>query len=126
MQWAKGLSPYMTYYVAFYVVFFGCIGHKEERFMLPVFPFLMIMTGELWHEMTNASRKCVTFVAFILKAYCVAQVSNYIVLETYFRGGWKVKQDLAKIEPPIHSAYLSEPLWTPNFSILHRQDDPKI
>lgn len=30
------------------------------------------------------------------------------------------------MEPPIHSAYLSEPLWTPHYNIMHRQEQPKI
>lgn len=90
MQWSKGHSPYMTYYCLFYLIFFSMIGHKEERFMLPAFPFLMVMLGELWHQMHSAFKKCSAIVAFILKAYIVAQISNYVVLEVYFRGGWKV------------------------------------
>ena len=37
-----GKTPYFTYYTLFYLGFFGLVGHKETRFTLPIWPFLMM------------------------------------------------------------------------------------
>ena len=37
----------MTYYNAFYLIFFSAIPHKELRFLIPIVPFAFVMVGEL-------------------------------------------------------------------------------
>ena len=38
-------SPDLVYITAFYILFFSLIGHKENRFLLPILPFLFLLTG---------------------------------------------------------------------------------
>jgi hypothetical protein len=38
-------TAYLTFYTIFYICFFGFITHKESRFMLPVWPFLMLTSA---------------------------------------------------------------------------------
>lgn len=104
----------------FYVSFFSKIGHKEARFLLPVWPFMMIVIGEFWQYNMRIKNRCVWFFAWTAKVYIVIEVSTYVVMETFFRGHWKVREALAEMEPAIHSAYLSEPLWTPHYNLMHR------
>ena len=44
----KKISPEMMYMTAFYVLVFSLIGHKEKRFLLPVFPFCVLAVGYLF------------------------------------------------------------------------------
>ena len=44
-------TPYLTYYVLFYIVFFSSIGHKELRFMLPIVGFSFALASELMVQM---------------------------------------------------------------------------
>jgi hypothetical protein len=37
--------PYLVYMCIFYITFFSLLGHKENRFLLPILPFLFLMTG---------------------------------------------------------------------------------
>lgn len=89
--------------------------------MLPVWPFLMLTTGQLIVSILKSNRY--TFmVKWIVKIYIITELITLYVMETKFRGLYKVRADLAAIEPPIHSVYLSEPLWSPHYTIMHRQD----
>ena len=38
-------SPDLVYLTGFYILFFSLIGHKENRFLLPILPFLFLLTG---------------------------------------------------------------------------------
>ena len=40
-----GKSHDMFYMCSFYILFFSFIGHKEPRFLLPILPFIFLMTG---------------------------------------------------------------------------------
>ena len=48
--WEKGQTPYMTYYNVFYFIVFTLIPHKEMRFLLPILPFSLLMTGEYFAQ----------------------------------------------------------------------------
>lgn len=47
-QLAQGRTAYIWFYTLFYLLFFSKVGHKESRFMLPIWPFLMITTAEFF------------------------------------------------------------------------------
>lgn len=115
---------YIAYYSLFYTFFFSFITHKEARFLLPCFPFGMIMVGEYFERRIKSKGCCSKFFIFLTKLYCITECVTLYVMETKFRGHFKVRDDLAKMDPPIHSAYLSEPLWTPHYLIMHRQENP--
>jgi hypothetical protein len=107
----------LCYYTWFYIFFFGLIAHKEARFLLPVWPFVMLAVGELW---TSCMKRYTRLFAFWLKVYVITEIITLAVMETQFRGHYKVRAELARIEPPIHSVFLSEPLWTPQYNLMHR------
>ena len=46
--WSKGQTPYLTYYNLFYFIVFSLIPHKEMRFLLPIIPFALLLTGEFY------------------------------------------------------------------------------
>jgi len=116
-------TAYLTFYTIFYLCFFGFISHKEARFMLPIWPFLMLTTAELLSNILKSKRLSSLF-AWVIKIYIIVEILTLYVMETKFRGLYKVRAELAAMEPPIHSAYLSEPLWSPHYTIMHRQDSP--
>ena len=62
---AKGLSPYLTYYNAFYLAIFSAIPHKELRFLIPIVPFAFVMSGELLAQMLKR-RSCLASLAIKL------------------------------------------------------------
>lgn len=42
---SKKQSADIVYLCTFYVLFFSLIGHKEQRFLLPILPFLFLILG---------------------------------------------------------------------------------
>ena len=44
--WSKKQVPYIAYYTLFYIFVFSLIPHKECRFLVPLIPFLLLLTGE--------------------------------------------------------------------------------
>lgn len=87
--------------------------------MLPIWPFLMLTTSQ-WFVQAFKSKRCTFILAWIVKLYIILECMTLYVMETKFRGLYKVRADLAAIEPQIHSAYLSEPLWTPHYTLMHQ------
>lgn len=49
-----GRSADMFYMSAFYILFFSFIGHKEPRFLLPILPFIFLMTGHLFKGLLSS------------------------------------------------------------------------
>lgn len=41
----KKQQPYLTYFVAFYLLIFSLIKHKELRFLIPILPFCFLILG---------------------------------------------------------------------------------
>ena len=66
--WAKGQTPYMTYYNLFYFIVFSLIPHKEMRFLLPCLPFSLLMAGEYFAQNI---RNHPTLFRFVLIIYLV-------------------------------------------------------
>jgi len=118
---AKLKIPYITFYVVFYVFFFSLIAHKEIRFMLPVWSFILVCIGELW---SIAMKTWTRTFSFLLKLVIFVDVISLLVYETQMKMWYRIRHDLAKIEPPIHSVWLWDPLGTPHYSLLHRQGTP--
>lgn len=42
---SKKQTPYMLYFVGFYLLVFSIIAHKEPRFLTPIAPFIFLMLG---------------------------------------------------------------------------------
>ena len=45
----KSEVPYLSLYTGFYFLAMSCIPHKEDRFILPTFPYLFMMVGEFFY-----------------------------------------------------------------------------
>jgi phosphatidylinositol glycan class B len=41
----KAITPYLLYFVGFYLLVFSLIPHKEYRFLTPIIPFCCLMMG---------------------------------------------------------------------------------
>lgn len=53
-QQGKGLPQYFLMFILFYMQFFSMVAHKEERFLLPAWSFLLIILGEYFtSKITN-------------------------------------------------------------------------
>lgn len=75
----KGLTPYISYYVIFYIFFFSLIAHKEIRFMLPVWSFILVCIAEFWSLAMKSWPK--TF-SFLLKMTIIVDIITLVVVET--------------------------------------------
>lgn len=89
--------------------------------MLPVWSFILICIGEFW---TIAMKKWTKTFSFILKSAILVDVITLLVYETQLKKWYRIRHDLAAIQPPIHSVWMWDPLGTPHYSLLHRQGTP--
>ena len=62
--WKLGKSPEIMYLTSFYVLIFSIIGHKEKRFLLPVFPFCVLCVGYLFVRKVKFWKGKVTFLIY--------------------------------------------------------------
>ena len=74
-HWNKKLRPDLMYISVFYIMFFSFIGHKENRFLLPILPFMFLMTGYSVPLIVKKYSK-VTRIAFWI----------YILVDAFFFG----------------------------------------
>ena len=77
---AKNLSPYLTYYNAFYLAVFSAIPHKELRFLIPVVPFAFVMTGELLAQML---KKGSCMASFAIKLFVLVEICSIAVITLF-------------------------------------------
>ena len=54
-QLGKGRAPYIAIYCIFTMFVLSLIPHKEDRFLVPIFPFMFIMTGESFASACRSS-----------------------------------------------------------------------
>jgi hypothetical protein len=67
-----------------------------------------------------ASKRYVKRLVLLIKLYVVVESLRLYVQEFKYRLLWRERVDLALEEPPIHSVYLSDALWTPHYTMMHR------
>lgn len=78
----------------FYTLFFSKITHKEARFILPCFPFAMIMAAEYFERIIKSKSCWSKFFVFLTKIYIITECITLYVMETKFKGHFKVCKDL--------------------------------
>lgn len=110
--------PYIAYYTLFYLLFFSLIAHKEVRFLLPVFPFVMIMSAEMLHNTAFKQKPGLT--AFYVWFYIFVEVIVFFVLTLNHERGSNIYLDLLREDPNMHSVYSTDVYNTPRYSLLHR------
>jgi hypothetical protein len=80
----------------FYILFFSAVSHKEVRFMLPIWPFLMIVTGEFMALRLQSRQPLArVFYAFLIKLYIILEVIVHVVMEFRYRRLFATRLDLA-------------------------------
>lgn len=116
----KRESPYLTYYVVFYVAVFSAIPHKELRFLLPIIPFAMLIAGELISQtIKTGSPAMATFVSVLLRIYMVYEVITYAICMSFTQRDWDYDYYLAMKPEPIHSLYTQQSYTAPHYSWFH-------
>ena len=61
----NGKSPEMVYATLFYVLVFSIIGHKEKRFLLPVFAFCVLSVGYLLFRKVKVWKSKVKYLIYL-------------------------------------------------------------
>jgi hypothetical protein len=113
----------MFYYTVFYIVFFSAIPHKEIRFLLPIVPFTFMMIAE---NLQQNLKKRPWLVSFWVKLYILEEIGVLFIYTSFWGRTWETRYDIAQIDPPAHSVWLSDRYSTPHYSLLHRQGDNPI
>jgi len=62
--------------MGFYLFFFSNIGHKEERFMLPIWSFNLIVIGDFLYQKIKFNDQLWWFYAFVIKVWAVYELIN--------------------------------------------------
>lgn len=65
-QFSSNQSPEIVYKCVFYIFFFSMIGHKEQRFMLPIAPFLFLLMGYFLVSFTKQFPRLVRFYLWVV------------------------------------------------------------
>jgi phosphatidylinositol glycan class B len=109
---------YMTYYSVFYFIFFSLIAHKEVRFLMPLVPFVMLMTAELITK--TLLKKFPFFVAFSTKLYMMVELITLATMTLNHERASLIRTDLLSRYPDMHSFYSVDVYNTPANNLLHR------
>ena len=67
---SKNQRPDIMYLTTFYVFVFSIIGHKEKRFLLPVFAFCVLTVGYLLSRKARVWKnkvKCIIYLAVVVE-----------------------------------------------------------
>lgn len=63
--------------MAFYLFFFSNIGHKEERFMLPIWSFNLIVIADMMYtNIRNSARNWVMYV-ILIKIWALFELGSH-------------------------------------------------
>ena len=106
-QKERGQVPYLFVFALFYIFFFSCIGHKEERFLLPVFCYMLMFGGEYAHHAMQKSGRCwAKFCAWLCKFSIITELALLHNWDTFYRHNYESRVDLANMEPRPHSVFM--------------------
>lgn len=83
----------------------------------------MILFGgmTLHQHLSMKDKRRKYFLAWMIKLYIIYDCMMFYAFEGHYRTEYKVRADLANMEPPIESVFLSQHLDTPDHTLLHRQ-----
>ena len=119
IMWSKEQTPYIAYYTIFYILVFSLIPHKEARFLVPVIPFLLLLTGE--HVASNVKNyKWVYKISMWL--YMIINIGIITFKFFFHQRVWEVSTYLVNKGEPIHSIYSMEHYMTAHYSWYHGFD----
>lgn len=112
---SQGRSPEIMYMTFFYVFVFSVIGHKEKRFLLPVFAFCSLAVGYLLVRRARVWKGKVTFFLYLA---VIVEVLIQVFYQVNHRLWVFTDYMLAKGEQP-HSFYTQKRYDQPWYSNLH-------
>ena len=119
IMWSKEQIPYLAYYIIFYILVFSLIPHKEARFLVPLIPFLLLLTGE--HVASSVkNHKWVYKIAMWL--YMLINIGIISFKFFFHQRVWEVSTYLINKGEPIHSIYSMEHYMTAHYSWYHGFD----
>lgn len=80
-----GRKPYMLVLCATYLGVFSAINHKEERFMLPIVPFIVLISGYAVEKITKAAKssKIRNLIKFYILVVVVVEVISIVGYNFY-------------------------------------------
>ena len=113
----KRKSNESIYMCTFYIFFFSLVGHKEPRFLLPITPFLFLITG---HQMITFCNKFKNFARLYICLHMTIEISYFLIRLTYADQFWDAMPYIVnKGDNPVHSLYTMQRYETPYYSWLH-------
>jgi len=117
-SWNKKKTPDLMYISVFYIFFFSLIGHKENRFLLPILPFLFLMTGYSIPLLVKKYGKCVRIVFWI---YILVEAFFFMMRSSFHHRFYDVMEYVTNQSEPPHSMYSMHRFETPYYSWLHQR-----
>jgi hypothetical protein len=75
----KKVFPFFVVMAFNYILIFSLIGHKEDRFILPVYPFLIMLMGDFVLKQLKTNQK------IMLKFLAVALAYELIITLAFYR-----------------------------------------
>lgn len=118
---AKGGSPDIAYMTVFYVIVFSIIGHKEKRFLLPIFPFCVLAVGYLLVRKAREWRSKVTYIIYFSVYIELLIQAVYLVNHRL----WVFTDYMLAKGEPIVSFYTMKRYDQPWYSNLHTNQGNK-
>lgn len=122
-----GHHPEIVYLAGFYIIFFSLIGHKEPRFMLPIAPFLFLVSGYFLEFITKLWPRTIRF--YIWASIAVDSLL-FVARVNFHDRYWDAMDYIVNVgDTPPHSIYTMHRFETPYYSWLHQRGlgyDPSV
>jgi len=112
--------PYLVYMCVFYITFFSLLGHKENRFLLPILPFLFLMTGRGLSLMIK-HKKWILLVKLLVYGSIIFEIVQFGVRSMFHNRYWDALDYVINFSDKApHSLYSMHRFETPYYSWLHQ------
>jgi GPI mannosyltransferase 3 len=112
-------SPDLVYICAFYVLFFSLIGHKENRFLLPILPFMFLLTG---YQIKDFTMRFPNVVRILLWGIIIYEAFFFSLRANFHHQFWDVLEYVnTQGDEPPHSMYTMHRFEAPYYSWLHQR-----
>ena len=109
----------MVYMCLFYIGFFSLIGHKENRFLLPILPFLFLLSG---YSVIDLCEKYPKIVRAILWLTILVEAFMFTSRQMFDHRFWDALEYVTNLsDSPPHSMYSMHRFETPYYSWLHQR-----
>jgi uncharacterized membrane protein len=108
--------PFFVVLVFTYTLAFSMIPHKEDRFIVPVMPYLLILAGDFMYKQMKRYGRGVAILLLVAVAYeVVIQTAYYMCENKHYRP----LTDIMRTDPAPHQLYHSNRYDVPLHSLIH-------